>query len=178
MALCCYVQIRYFGSQATWATVHIRLIDYLAVATIGCTAVVRASSSITFQWYTVTNEVTRVTTGCRETIWPILGVDRTKGSKYMTKTVCFSFWFFKIVWNGSGRNRPIGKVRLTLPHVTLEDRPRATSRSEVIDFTINNPFLEQGEALPHAPLVFTWPKSKSRPSTTLGVFGTTKNEQC
>jgi len=55
----------------------------------------------------------------------------------MTKSNVFSFTFMTSVLTGSGRFR-FPKWSGDRPHVSLKDRPDATTRSEVIEFSINH----------------------------------------
>jgi len=57
----------------------------------------------------------------------------------MGKTNFFGFGIFINLWTGSGRGSPSGNVRVDLdPDVPPKYGPRTSSRSEVIDFTVNH----------------------------------------
>jgi len=57
----------------------------------------------------------------------------------MGETDIFGFNFLTF-WTGSGRGRPPGNVQVELPDLPLKYEPDTTSRSEVIEFTVNDYF--------------------------------------
>jgi len=67
----------------------------------------------------------------------LFGVNGARGHELWAKvnlSNCFTFEFFGPEGRASGNNR------VDLPDVPLKDRPHTTSRSEVINFTLNNFF--------------------------------------